>query len=154
MLAKQVCIPFIWGFLALGQGDTQAPENQHPVFAATGKGVQIYSCQNVSGAPQWVFQAPEAGLFDSSGTEIGTHGAGPVWKFHDGRSVKGQVIAKSDAPRAGDIPWLLLKAEGSGVEYIRRSETHGGTAPAGACAVGSSERVPYSATYTFYAHKR
>jgi uncharacterized protein DUF3455 len=147
------------GFLAFAQSDTRAPENQRPVLTANAKGVQIYSCQSVSGTPQWVFQAPEATLFDRGGAEIGSHGAGPVWRMKDGSSVKGQVVAKSDAPGTGDIPWLLLKAmEGSGtlhdVAFIRRSETRGGVAPAGGCDVGRTERVPYSATYTFYAGKR
>jgi hypothetical protein len=145
-----IYLVLLWTFLAFAQNDTNPPANQHPVLAATGKGVQIYACQNVSGSPQWVFLAPEATLFNAAGVEIGTHGAGPVWKFHDGRSVKGQVVAKSDAPAPGDIPWLLLKAEGGGVEYIRRSETRGGVAPAGSCEVGRTERVAYSANYTFY----
>ena len=133
--------------LMFAQSETNVPDGQHEILKATGKGVQIYSCQNA----QWVFQAPEATLFNAAGVEIGTHGAGPVWKFKDGRSVKGQVAAKRDAPAAGDIPWLLLKADGGGVEYIRRTETHGGVAPAGSCGSGKTVRVPYSATYTFYA---
>jgi hypothetical protein len=135
-------------FLVFAQTDTRAPDGQKAVLTATGKGVQIYACQNA----QWVFQAPEAALFDSSGAEIGTHGAGPVWKFRDGRSVKGQVVAKSDAPGTGDIPWLLLKGDGS-FEFIRRSDTHGGVAPSGACKVGKTARMEYSATYTFYTHR-
>ena len=103
-------------------------------------------------AAQWVFLAPDAKLFDKTVAELGTHGAGPVWKFYDGKSVKGQVVAKSDAPASGNIPWLLLKGEGS-FEYIRRSETHGGVAPSGNCKVGHKEKVVYSATYTFYASK-
>jgi hypothetical protein len=147
-------LPYLFMFasaLAFAQSDTNPPANQHPVLTATGKGVQIYSCQSVSGSPQWVFLAPEATLFNAAGVGIGTHGAGPVWKFHDGRSVKGQVVAKSDAPRPGDIPWLLLKAEGGGMEYIRRSETRGGVASPGRCEVGRTENIPYSASYTFYA---
>ena len=54
--------------------------------------------------------------------------------------------------RGRDIPWLLLKGDGS-FEYIRRSETHGGVAPAGSCEVGRTERIAYSATYTFYASR-
>jgi len=123
------------------------PEAQRAVLTATGKGVQIYACQN----SQWVFQAPEAALFDASGAKIGTHGAGPVWKLRDGRSVKGQVVEKNDAPGKGDIPWLLLKGDGS-FEYIRRSQTRGGVAPTGACEAGKTLRVDYSAVYTFYAH--
>ena len=131
--------------LMFAQSDTQPPEGQKAVLTATGKGVQIYSCQNA----QWVFQAPAATLFDASGAEIGTHGAGPAWSLKDGRKVTGKVVAKSDAPGKGDIPWLLLKGEGS-FTYIRRSETHGGAAPEGSCEVGKTLRVPYSAVYTFY----
>jgi hypothetical protein len=135
-------------FLFLAQSGTQAPEGQKAVLTATGKGVQIYSCQNT----QWVFQAPEATLFDKDGAAVGVHSAGPLWKFGDGRSVKGTVVSKSDAPKAGDIPWLLLKGEGS-FEFIRRSDTHGGVAPEGACEAGRTVRVNYSAVYTFYSSR-
>jgi hypothetical protein len=138
----------LFGFLVAAQSDMRTPEGQRAVLTATGNGVQIYACQNA----QWVFQAPEATLFDSDGRQIGTHSAGPVWNFGDGRSVKGQVVAKSDAPKRGDSPWLLLKGEGS-FEYIRRSETRGGVAPQASCEAGKSLRVEYSATYTFYSSR-
>ena len=131
--------------LTFAQADTKPPEGQRAVLTTFGKGVQIYACQS----GQWVFQAPEAKILDSTGKEIGTHAAGPVWTLNDGRSVKGKVAAKADAPSASDIPWLLLKGEGS-FEYIRRSETHGGVAPTGTCETGATTRVPYTATYTFY----
>jgi Protein of unknown function (DUF3455) len=146
---KAFLIATVGIFLAFAQSDTRAPEGQRAVLTATGKGVQIYACQNA----QWVFQAPEARLFDAGGKEIGTHGAGPVWTLRDGRTVKGTVVAKSDAPDKGDIPWLLLKGNGS-FEYIRRSETHGGVAPAGGCEAGRALRVDYSAVYTFYSSGR
>jgi len=133
--------------LILAQSDTRAPEGQRAVVTADAKGVQIYACRD----SQWVFQAPEATLFDSSGKEIGTHRAGPVWTLRDGRAVKGAVVAKSDAPGKRDIPWLLLKGDGS-FEYIRRSDTRGGVAPEGACEAGKTLRVDYSAVYTFYNH--
>jgi hypothetical protein len=141
----RLCCSVFGVFLALAQTDTKPPDGQRAVLTASAKGVQIYGCQG----GQWVFQAPQATLFDTSGKEIGTHGAGPVWTLRDGRSVKGQVVAKSDAPSAADIPWLLLKGDGN-FEYIRRWETHGGVAPPGACEAGGSVRIPYSATYTFY----
>jgi hypothetical protein len=114
----------------------------------------------VAGSAQWVFVAPAARLFDKDGVEVGTHGDGPVWHSEDGSSVYGQVVAKSPAPDAGSVPWLLVKAVGSkgagklaGVEFIRRSETKGGVAPGGGCDVGALVRVPYSTTYTFYSSK-
>ena len=148
---------------ALAQDSTQPPTGQQVVLTVKGDGVQIYVCKQMDGAAKWVFQAPEAKLLDATGKEVGSHGAGPFWKSVDGSLVKGQVVGKSDAPAAGDIAWLLLKAsahEGDGVfskvEYIRRLETHGGVAPAGGCDaehVNATVRVPYTATYAFYGVK-
>ncbi len=148
---------------ALAQDATQPPAGQQAVLTVKGDGVQIYTCKQADGAAKWVFVAPEAKLLDARGKEVGSHGAGPFWKSVDGSVVKGQVVAKQDARTAGDIAWLLLKAsahEGDGVlakvEYIRRSETHGGVAPSGGCDaahVNANVRVPYAATYTFYASK-
>ncbi len=42
------------------------------------------------------------------------------------------------------------------VEFIRRSDTHGGIAPLTGCDsqhLNISARVPYTATYTFYSAK-
>jgi hypothetical protein len=149
--------------VAQAQDNTQPPADQHPILTVTGKGVQIYTCQQTPTGPQWTFQAPEAILTDPSGAPVGTHGAGPIWKSKDGSTVKGDVFQKSASPDPGAIPWLLLKATtitGSGVmshvEYIRRSDTHGGVAPTTTCDAGrlnASARVPYSATYTFYSAK-
>jgi Protein of unknown function (DUF3455) len=134
--------------------------DQHPFLTLTGKGVQIYACQQVDNAPKWVFQGPEATLFDEKDAKVGTHAAGPVWKYQDGSVVKGEVLAKNPAPNPDAIPWLLLRAvssEGSGVmtrvDSIRRTGTQGGLAPATGCDadhLNAVVRVPYSATYTFY----
>jgi Protein of unknown function (DUF3455) len=148
---------------AAAQNPTDPPPSQHPVLTVTGKGVQIYACQLVANAPQWVFQAPDASLFDASGAKVGVHGAGPSWRYLDGSTVKGEVVAKNASPEATAIPWLLLKAvneDDTGVlakvEFIRRSDTHGGIAPATGCDsqhLNTSARVPYTATYTFYSAK-
>lgn len=148
---------------AVAEDSTQPPAGQQAVLTVKGDGVQIYVCKQVDGAAKWVFQAPEAKLLDASGKEVGSHGAGPFWKSADGSLVKGQVVSSSKAPEAGDVAWLLLKAsahEGEGVfskvEYIRRSETHGGAAPNSGCDaehLNATVRVPYTATYAFYAPK-
>ena len=93
-------------------------EGQQPLLTLTGKGVQIYTCQQVDDKAQWVFQAPEATLFDEKEAKVGTHAAGPVWNYQDGSTVKGEVIAKNPAPDPEAIPWLLLRAvssQGSGL---------------------------------------
>ena len=145
---------------ATAQNPTDPPASQHVILTATGKGIQIYTCQQSATGPQWIFQAPEATLTDASGKPIATHGAGPIWISHDGSTVKGEVLQKLASPEPNAIPWLLLKASatsGSGimskVEFIRRSDTHGGNAPATGCDaqhLNTTARIPYTATYTFY----
>ena len=146
---------------APAQNPTDPPPTQHPILTVTGKGVQIYTCQQSATSPQWTFQAPEATLTDTSGKTVGAHAAGPIWISNDGSAVKGEVLQKSASPEPASIPWLLLKAAsptGSGimsrVEFIRRSDTHGGIPPTTGCDaqhLNSVSRVPYTATYTFYA---
>jgi hypothetical protein len=145
---------------AQAQNPTEPPPGQRAILTVTGKGVQIYECQLVANVPQWVFQAPDASLYDAAGAKVGVHGAGPSWRYFDGSSVKGEVVAKSASPEPTSIPWLLLKAindDGSGIltkaEFIRRSDTHGGNAPATGCDaqhLNAVSQVPYTATYTFY----
>jgi hypothetical protein len=145
---------------ATAQNPTEPPPSQHPILTVAGKGVQIYTCQQSAAGTQWVLQAPEATLIDASGKSVGTHGAGPIWKSNDGSAVKGELLQKSESPEATSIPWLLLKAtspSGSGimtrVEFIRRSDTHGGASPTTGCDaqhLSAVSRVPYTATYTFY----
>jgi Protein of unknown function (DUF3455) len=124
-------------------------------------GVQIYACEVTDTGRGWVFKAPEAALFDSGGRQIGTHFAGPTWKLADGSAVVGELAARADAPEAGAIPWLLLRAKshdgGAGTlanaAFIRRIDTKGGAAPKTGCEaahIGQQARMRYSAVYEFY----
>ncbi len=145
---------------ANAQKTTDPPQGQHAILTVLGKGSQIYTCQLTNNTPQWVFKEPAATLYNADNIEVGTHGAGPRWTAKDGSSVKGELLTKAPSPEAGAIPWLLLKAaatEGNGilarVEYIRRSDTHGGTASTAGCDpqhLNAVSRIPYTATYTFY----
>jgi hypothetical protein len=129
------------------------------LLAVDADGVQIYTCEAKDQGFAWVFKAPEANLFDKQGRQIGTHFAGPSWKFADG-SVVGEVAARADAPASGAIPWLLLKAkshEGAGVPantaFVRRLDTKGGSAPTAGCDAtrkGEQARVRYYALYQFF----
>jgi hypothetical protein len=132
-----------------------------PLPPVIGKGVQIYRCQQQQGAPAWVFVAPEATLYAGAET-VGTHSAGPTWRWKDGSSVVGHLLVSQPSPEHGSIPWLLLAASPgidsaptgmlAHVTYVRRSDTHGGMPPAGCDAhhIGAIARVPYAAAYTFY----
>jgi hypothetical protein len=126
-------------------------------------GVQIYDCvasKADSAKFEWVFRAPEAALFDTSGRSIGKHYAGPTWEANDGSKVVGEVKGRDDGPDSTAIPWLLLVAKSnsgrgdfSRVQSIQRVNTVGGKAPAGGCdqaQAGKEARVPYKAIYYFY----
>jgi len=146
---------------AMAQDLKRIPESLKPAAneslkrIISAKGVQIYECRE----QKWVFVAPEADLYDSSGNRVGRHFAGPRWEATgDGSRVIGAVKARADAPEANAIPWLLLstKSEGghgyfSDVTSIQRVATHGGTAPGIACTHdGLQARVAYTADYNFF----
>jgi Protein of unknown function (DUF3455) len=132
-----------------------------PLPPVTGRGVQIYRCQQQQGVPAWVFIEPQATLY-AGDRQVGTHSAGPTWRWSDGSAVIGHVLVPQPAPEHGAIPWLLLAASPAidstpngmlaHVIYVRRSDTHGGIPPAGCDArhAGAIARVPYVALYTFY----
>lgn len=130
----------------------EVPAGAQLLLEAKGEGFQVYTCTD----GKWVLKAPDAKLLDAKGNVIGTHFAGPTWKLNDGSEVKAKAIATQPSPEPGSVAWLLLQAipdsgsgKLSGVTYIRRTETHGGTAPQAACTTGES-RQHYTATYSFY----
>ena len=136
------------------------PQGSALLLEVAADGVQIYSCEAKGTSFEWSFKAPEANLFDKQGRQIGTHFAGPTWAIGDGAKVVGEVVAKTDAPQPGAIPWLLLRAkshEGSGAlsqaAFIRRTDTKGGVAPKTACDashLSQQARMRYSANYQFF----
>jgi hypothetical protein len=135
----------------------KVPDGNKVAFHAYAVGVQIYVWTVTSTGASWVFQAPEAVLFDSDGNVVGLHYAGPTWESNSGSKVVGQRLAGSTVD-ASAIPWLLLGAkstQGSGIfastTYVQRVNTSGGIAPATpGAAAGDVARVPYSAQYYFY----
>ena len=146
---------------------TLAPSvNLHPpmgeklVFKAHGKGAQIYTCSSSADSYTWTLKGPDAKLLDAGGHEIGTHSAGPTWTLEDGSSIKGKAIANRKSAYPDAVPWLLLAVQshaGEGkltaIDYVQRTNTHGGAAPATGCDAGhagAETSVPYSATYSFY----
>lgn len=143
-----------------GWAHAQTSSAKPTAIEATGKGVQIYACKAIHDAYAWTLKAPDASLSDASGHVIGKHFAGPSWQAADGSTVVGELLNVSSSPSAGAIPWLVLHAKshtGDGVmanvQYIVRTHTEGGVAPAGGCDAnhaGAEVRVPYSATYVFF----
>jgi hypothetical protein len=126
------------------------------------EGTQKYTCQaGASGAAAWTFVAPEAKLYDDHCVLVGSHFAGPTWKFDkDGSAVVGKKAGEAPSPTSGSIPWLLLATNmttGTGtaasVTYVNRIDTVAGVAPSDGCdsaGLGKEIAVPYTATYLFY----
>ncbi len=137
------------------------PDNLKPPANATlllelhAKGDQVYACDGSA----WVLARPDAKLFDDSGKQVGTHFAGPTWRYFDSSRVMGKPMA-SATPEPDSIPWLLVAAidhAGAGlmqkVAFIQRLNTKGGKAPTTGCESGQKgqeSRSPYSADYFFF----
>jgi hypothetical protein len=125
------------------------------------KGAQIYTCTSGkdSGPYAWTLKAPQAELFDGTGSSVGKHGAGPSWEWNNGAQVLGEVLQKLP-PKGPNIPWVLLKVKSSklvspygAVTFIQRLDTVGGVAPAEGCDeahVGAELSVAYTANYAFW----
>jgi hypothetical protein len=127
----------------------------------TGRGTQVYRCQNTGSAYAWVLERPDAQLFDAAGQLVGQHFFGPRWEANDGSRIVGQLLAASASPDGrGNVPWLVLRArieQADGifghVRIITRTNTQGGVAPAAPCGPEQNDQVMhevYAATYTFF----
>jgi hypothetical protein len=147
---------------------TQPPAAAHLRTTAIGRGVQVYHCTATQAEGQpivfaWTLEGPEAALFDpKTGQQVATHTAGPTWTWSDGSAITGKVLQKQPSPDPAAIPWLLLETHPAndlpgtlnGITLVRRSNTQAGAAPATGCDAQHYDirlRVPYEATYTFYA---
>lgn len=141
----------------------QVPEGSSRVLSLHAKGDQIYQCTSQQGEYAWQWQAPNALLFDASGQLVGSHSAGPEWKYRDGSHVKARMIKKADVTPDSSVAWLLLETtepKGKGIlantRFIQRVNTRGGLPPTSICNsnhLGIEKQVAYSADYIFYAEK-
>ena len=150
----------------------KVPAGSKLLLRVKGQGVQVYTCQaSAADSAQYTWVLLEAKAMLYAGTEYGEKTVRhyfnakqhPVWETEDGSSVEGTKLQQADAPDAGAIPWLLLKASSSAgagpivsTAYIQRINTKGGKAPGDRADVsqkGEKIEVAYSAEYLFYANK-
>lgn len=137
-------------------GSIQVGEGFKLIFHVYAKGVQIYRWNGLA----WILEAPRASLFaeESYFGEVGTHYAGPHWETKSGSKVKAaRVLGTGCTPDPTAVAWLLLKkveTSGAGifanVEYIQRTNTVGGLAPAEPGLLNEVREIPYTAEYSFY----
>jgi hypothetical protein len=152
------------GWLLAGVGTSAGaasidPPDARVLLSATASGVQIYSCEfDANHTLGWVFRSPRATLFDTRGTAVIEHSAGPSWQAPDGSRIVGHVLAQMPGETPNSLPSLLLEARSTGangmlseVRYVQRAKAAGGTAPTAPCTVEhASGSSPYIATYTFF----
>jgi hypothetical protein len=161
-MLRSITLLALAAFLPQTPDVTQPPAAAHVRFVADGRGVQVYACTVKDNAFAWKFQEPQADLFDAKTHQpVGKHSAGPTWTWNDGSAITGKLLQTRPSTDPTNIPWLLLEAHSTGtpgaladITYVRRSDTHGGAAPTSACDAdhnGVTAKVPYKATYTFYA---
>jgi len=154
-------VPWIFMLAAIASTvHAQTPATKPAAIEGFAKGVQIYTCKAANGSYAWTLKAPDASLSDAKGQVIAKHFAGPSWQAEDGSVVVGEPVQASPSPDAGAVSWLVLHAKshtGNGemasVQYIVRTRTEGGVAPATGCDAGHAGgevRVPYSAVYLFF----
>ena len=139
------------------------PGGNSRVVTYYAEGVQKYKAQLKPGSStafEWVFVAPQADLYNSSNTKVGTHGAGPYWAITSSDSIFAQHYTpqKTATPDANSIAWLQLMPKTgktptgifSNVIYIQRIATSGGKAPATAPQhLTDTANVFYTAIYRF-----
>ncbi len=142
---------------------TLPPPAARQLTQVQGKGVQIYTCAALGNGMAWTPPSPEAVLLRTADSvQVGTHSAGPRWTWKDGSAIGGNVVASQPAPQPGNLPSVLVETFPStvingfltNVIWVRRSEATGGVPPTSPCdpaRAGTAVRVPYTATYTFYA---
>ncbi len=136
------------------------PEGHKAVLTLVGAGDLTYECRMKADkyGYEWAFVGPNAVLMDADKKTVGKYYAGPTWESMDGSKVTGKQLAVSPTPDA--IPLQLVQANPatgsgamSGVTYIQRLKTQGGTAPKDACAAGNAgakQTVKYQADYVFF----
>jgi hypothetical protein len=136
------------------------PEGHKAVLTLVGAGDLTYECRAKADKTgfEWAFVGPNATLFDLDKKPVGKYYAGPTWESMDGSRVTGKQLAVSPNPDA--IPLQLVQANPAtgngamtGVTYIQRLKTVGGTAPKDPCAAGNTgakQTVKYQADYVFF----
>lgn len=137
------------------------PAGNKVALTSVGIGDLTYECRvktSAAGAFEWAFVGPVAVLYDGKKAPIGKYYAGPTWESNDGSKVTGKQLAVS--PNPGAIPLQLVQANPAtgagamtGVTYIQRLNTVGGTAPTDACGadnLAAKKTVKYQADYIFY----
>lgn len=136
----------------------KVPDGQQPVLKLAARGVQVFRCEQRSGALGWWFRLPEAELLDERGAVAGRHGADFSFELNDGSRLLGRVTASESAPQPEDLRWLLLATRSfgqgalTGVTYVQRVNTRGGMPPARCerAQLNQLLRVDFSADFIFY----
>jgi hypothetical protein len=136
----------------------KVPPGQEPVLRLAARGAQVFRCETRDGASVWVFRQPDAELLNDRGQPVGRHGPSQSFEHVDGSRLTSSIVGYDDAPRAGDLRWLLLSTKSfgkgtfEGVTYVQRLNTSGGMPPerCDKAQLGQVLRVDFTAEFIFY----
>lgn len=151
--APSVSVPGVSGLSKI-----RAPDGTQAVLALTGRGAQVFRCEQDERGWFWAFRQPEAELIDAKGRVVGRHGANFSFEHQDGSRLVGQVAAFEDAPSSADLRWLLIntrsygKGSFEGVTQVQRLATRGGMPPARCEPAQANQllRVDFAAEFVFF----
>src|ERR1700679_274230 len=108
-------LPILAAILSQTPDITLPPATAQVRFTADGLGTQVYACTAKDNAFAWIFQEPQADLFDhKTHQHICTHTAGPTWTWNDGSAITGKVLQTKPSADPAAIPWLLLETHSNG----------------------------------------
>ena len=95
---KPLALFSVIGVAMAATAASAAPSPAASGLAFTGKGTQIYACQDTMHGYAWMLNGPDAKLYDASGEVVGRHFFGPQWEAHDGSRIKGKLLVSSASP--------------------------------------------------------
>lgn len=136
----------------------KAPSTHEPALQLAARGVQIFRCEKRDAGAVWVFRQPQAELLDSSGKEVGQHGANFSFEHDDGSRLVSNIAAYDEPSKPTDLRWLLLTTRSFGkgalenITHVQRVNTSGGMPPARceASQLNQLLRVDFTSDFVFY----
>lgn len=143
--------------------DPLAPSSDSSAaFVLTGKGVQQFQCTADANGRYWKFITPEAQLTDGKGRTLARQGSEGNFFAKDGSILVAKIEKYSEKTTAGNLRDLVYTTSSrgkkgilTGITHVKRSQGKGGV-PLIRCSasqLGSTLKVPFTATYTFYRAK-
>lgn len=160
-----LCLPFgLAGCAALESlmNPLTPSDGASAAFVLSGQGVQLFQCTSDAAGRYWRFIAPDTRLTDAQGRLVARQGSDGSFFAEDNSALSAKIVRYAQDSPAEDLRDLLYQTSPRGkqgvlsdIVYVKRSNGKGGV-PLTRCSpsqLGSTLKVPFTATYTFYRQK-